>query len=93
MSRQQHQHCPICRIELPPSPRYPRYVCAPCAARATDEHGRLLSFFNESFSGGFIATYSDTGEVRNSHICVIDGLQCWADEARFGGIVIQLMDP
>jgi hypothetical protein len=48
-----------------------------------------LVFSNETFSGGFIAQYADTGEARDSHVCFVDGVECWADEARFGGIIIQ----
>ena len=94
MRGEERQHCPICLIEVAPSPRYPRYVCVDCAERAADEDGRLLEFYNESFSGGFIAKYSDTGEARDSHVCFIDDVKCWADEAHFGGIVIQpAVDP
>lgn len=92
MSEGGNQSCPICLLEVAPSPRYPRYVCANCAARAADENGRPLEFSNESFSGGFIARYADTGEGLDGHICFIDGVRCWADEARFGGIVIQPVD-
>ncbi len=33
--------------------------------------------------------YADTGEARDSHLCFVDGVKCRADEARFGGIIIQ----
>ncbi len=89
MNREEHQYCPLCHAKVAQSPRYPRYLCNSCAAKATDENGRPLKFYNESFSGGFIAEYADTGEGLDSHICFIDGLKCWADEAHMGGIVIQ----
>ncbi len=89
MGEESHQRCGICLCEVAPNPRYPRYICANCSERAVDEDGRALGFCNESFSGGFIATYADTGEKRGSHVCFVDGIKCWADEARFGGIVIQ----
>lgn len=89
MTGKERQYCPICVGEVVPSSRYRRYVCADCDGRSTDETGRLLRFSNEGFSGGFIAKYADTDEVRDSHICFIDGVKCWADEARFGGIIIQ----
>ena len=60
-----------------------------CFVKAVDENGRSLSFSNVSFSGGFAARYADTREERDSHICYIDGVKCWADEAHMGGIVIQ----
>lgn len=84
------QKCPICSTEVAYSERYPGYLCSSCAAKATDENGRPLDFGNISLSGGFAANYSDTGERRDSHICYIDGIKCRADEARFGGIVIQI---
>jgi hypothetical protein len=89
---QNQQHCPICHRSVEPSQRYPRYLCADCASRAKSKDGRLLSFSNESFSGGFIAQYSDTGESYPSHECYVDGILCYADEHRFGGIVIQTVD-
>ena len=89
MNRGERQYCPICRVKVAQSPRYPRYLCNNCAAKAADENGRRLKFYNESFSGGFIAEYADSGEARDSHICFIDGVKCWADEAHMGGIVIQ----
>ena len=62
------------------------------AAQASDESGRQLEFSNVSLSGGFQAAYADTRELRESHVCFIRGIRCWADEARFGGIVIQTQD-
>ena len=85
-------HCPICGISGPPDPRYPRCICPECGHRATDENGRGLQFTNESVSGGFIATYRDTGEVRDNHICFVDGIRCWADEAHMGGIIVSIYD-
>ncbi|MBW4425221.1 MAG: hypothetical protein KME50_12395 [Nostoc desertorum CM1-VF14] len=42
-------------------------------------------------SGGFEGTVTETKENYNSHICYIEGVKCWADEARFGGIVVETM--
>lgn len=85
------QFCPICKIEVQISERYPKYVCRVCAKKACSENGRPLEFFNESLSGGFLAFYSDTREKYDSHICFIENVKCFADEARFGGIVIEKM--
>lgn len=84
------QKCPVCHARVERSLRYPHHVCENCCQRATDEVGRPLTFANVSFSGGFAALYRDTHEERDSHICYIDGVKCWADEAHMGGIVIQL---
>ena len=86
------QHCPICKISLQPVPRYPRYVCERCAAKAASIDGRLLEFFNLSFSGGYGAQYADDKAPYESHACFIDDVACYADEARFGGIVIQVLE-
>lgn len=82
--------CPICGERIKVNPRYPRQVCATCVERACDEDGRLLWFYNTSLSGGFLARYVDSGEDRDSHVCFIDGVRCRADEARMGGIVVQV---
>jgi hypothetical protein len=89
MSNEEFQLCPICFAQQAAVRRYPHYLCKECVALAKDESGRQLQFFNEGFSGGFVAKYVDTGESRNSHACFVNGVQCWADEARFGGIVLQ----
>src|SRR5688500_15724090 len=89
MSEDAKQYCPICGAEVAPSLRYPSYVCRDCYQKAVDSSGRALRFYNESFSGGFIANYADTDEDYGSHVCFIDGVECWADEAHFGGIVIR----
>jgi len=83
--------CPICGATgLTPVERYPRYVCPACAARASSADGRRLCFGNLGFGGGFVATYADTGErYADGGDCRIDGIPCFAAEARFGGIVIQ----
>jgi len=81
--------CPICGAPAPASPRYPRRLCPACVLEATDAQGRLLRFSNESMSGGFEARYADTGARHDSHDCFVRGLRCRADEARFGGIVVQ----
>lgn len=84
------QFCPICKTAVEPNVRYKDYVCFDCCAKAVDETGRKLGFGNESFSGGFAAWYADTNETRDSNLCFIDGVKCWADEAHMGGIVIRV---
>jgi len=83
------QHCPICRAAVSPYPRYPRYVCAECAAKAVSVDGRPLAFFNIDMAGGFSARYADSGDEYPKNECFIAGVLCRADEARFGGIVIE----
>ena len=85
-------HCPICRKPGERSPRYPRYVCVECGQTATDLEGRPLWFTNVSVSGGYEAYYRETNETYDSHICYVDGVKCWADEAHMGGIVVSIYD-
>ncbi len=84
--------CPLCRAPLPFNPRYLRAVCSACVRRACDAEGRLLDFYNTDFGGGYRAVYREGGEEYNSHDCFIDGYSCRADEARFGGIVVQMCE-
>lgn len=86
---QNQQFCPICHNTIPRFDLYPRYLCMECASRAESEDGRLLKFSNIDMTGGFIAQYADTGESYPRHECYVDGIQCYADEGHFGGIVIQ----
>lgn len=83
------QHCPICGTAVRPNPRSPNYLCQTCAVRAVSRDGRPLAFSNTGASGGYAAQYADSGEAYDSHDCYVDGILCHADEARFGGIVIQ----
>ena len=85
-------HCPICGKAGEASPRYPKYICVECGHRAVDENGRQLKFTNVAVSGGFEARYMDTGEIRDSHICWVDGVRCFADEAHMGGIVVSVYE-
>jgi hypothetical protein len=82
--------CPICGRLGEVSPRYPRYICVECAHRAVDENERPLKFSNVALSGGFEARYADTNEISDSHVCYVDGVRCYADEAHMGGIVVSI---
>ena len=69
--------------------KQPHYLCLDCSARAKSKDGRPLKFSNIDMSGGSAGHDADTGESYPSHECYVDGIQCYADEHRFGGIVIQ----
>jgi len=68
--------------------RHPDRLCQVCAVDATDEHGRRLRFGNIDAGGGFRSWYVDSGEQYGRHQCFVGGREYFADEARFGGIVI-----
>ena len=89
MQLTEKQFCPICSLKIQKSGRYPNYVCGDCASKAESADGRPLEFSNISLSGGFLAFYADTKEKYDSHICFIENTECYADEAYFGGIVIE----
>ncbi len=83
------QQCPLCAQGQPASSRYPDYICADCVAGAVDGAGRPIDFQNTGLTGGFEAVYLASGETSTSHRCFIRGIECHADEARFGGIVVR----
>ncbi len=85
------QICPICKNNVRPNERYQNYLCIDCTAKLTDKEGRKVSFANEGFFGGCIGSYED-GAIYVSHSCYVDGIECEANEAKFGGIVIQTID-
>ncbi|MGD8968473.1 MAG: hypothetical protein PVI07_13265 [Anaerolineae bacterium] len=82
--------CPICGERMQANPRYPHQVCQDCVRRACDEDGRSLLFYNTSLSGGLEVRYAESGGIRHSRVCYIDGLRCQADEAHLGGIVLRV---
>lgn len=87
------QLCPVCHSDVENNARYPKYVCQACASKASSSDGRLLIFSNAGLSGGLTARFADTGESYVGSQCYIDGFPCRADEAYFGGIVIEALDP
>ena len=91
MTSRPDQPCPGCGRTVPRSDRYPVYLCRECVGRAVDAAGRAVSLWNESLSGGFLATYADGSpapEVTRDRIVYVDGVRCHADEAHLGGIVV-----
>lgn len=87
------QLCPVCRSDVEESERYPKYVCQACASKASSSDGRRLIFSNAGLSGGLTARFADTGEPYIGGRCYIEGIPCRADEAYFGGIVIETLEP
>ena len=83
------QQCPICKAEVKNNPRYPKYLCPSCAAKVSDESGRLLSISNANTPDGIEVLSTETGEIRKSRDCYVEGIKCCVQEARFGGVVIQ----
>ncbi|MGQ4598292.1 hypothetical protein [Nocardia sp. R6R-6] len=102
--RRYTQPCPHCERPTIYEERYPRAVCDHCLHRTTDHAGRRVTGFNTDFSGGMIAYYTDTlehsdssgsryeecVEVTRTGVCFIDARPATMQEARFGGIVVQM---
>lgn len=94
------QWCPDCHKEVSYYPRYPKFICSDCSSKDKfDKKGNYLYFSNIGFSGGLKVTYKDgNGNIikedttLHSCDCIIDGKLYFAQEARFGGIVIQKKD-
>lgn len=102
--RRYTQPCPHCDRPTIYEERYPRAVCDHCLSRTTDHAGRRVRGFNTSMSGGMICYYADmlehpdgSGsqkeecvETTRTGACFIDGHPATMQEARFGGIVVQM---
>ena len=67
-------------------------LCVDCQKRACAKNGRPLEFFNPDFLGGLAGRYADTHETYPGVDCYIDGIPCRAEEGRFGGVVIQVLE-
>ena len=83
------QVCPIFQEETIADPRYPNYLCYNCSDAVTTKNGESIIFYNVDFSGGIIAHFTGADRVYKSQECYINNIKCYAQEARFGGIVIQ----
>lgn len=88
----QTHDCPICSSEVKHWERYPNQVCKRCQSKASDAYGRRLVFSNVDGSGGFVAFYRDNNAEYSHQICYIDGRKCFANEHRFGGIVVEVVN-
>lgn len=94
------QWCPHCGASVHYFGRYPKYICRECSSKdAFDKDGNFLDFTNLGISGGFkIITKNKEGKIMDEDDtqqfcdCFIDGKLFFAQEARFGGTVIQLKE-
>ena len=86
------QYCAHCQNPRYFSARYPKCICRDCYKLITDEKGNKLVFYNTEAMGHGCQGYYAGEEPRkeyDSNICYIEGTKYYAEEARFGGIVIQ----
>lgn len=86
------QYCSNCGNERSFSARYPKCICGNCYDLTTDKNGRKVTFYNTELmvhgcQGYFVDV--EPKEKYDSNICYIGDDEFYAEEARFGGIVIQ----
>jgi hypothetical protein len=91
------QKCPICEKVQQESQRYPHYLCAECVDLATDETGVQVKVINSDLMGTGIQVLNKETEAKTNvwldeyerAKVFVKGVPCYAQEAHFGGIVIQ----
>jgi hypothetical protein len=94
------QWCSNCKKEVRFNGRYPKYICRDCASKDIFAlSGEEVRFCNIDFAGGLRIRYVDNNdnviredETQISCDCIIDNKLFYAQEARFGGVVIQKKD-
>jgi len=89
------QYCSNCGNERGFAQRYPKCICRECYSETTDLKDRKVEFFNtEGLGHGCQGYYVGTEQTEkfDSNLCFINGKKYFAEEARFGGIVIQLKE-
>jgi len=85
--------CPICKEPEKMLLRYQNMVCSNCLQTgiwANKEQTQQIQFTNNELNGGFSSIINNN--CIKQHTCYIRGKECYADEAKFGGIIIQCFD-
>jgi hypothetical protein len=71
------QNCPICNDIVESNIRYPKYICAQCLTDGVEINAKQVALVD-------LGVYSK-GDIS----CRVNGTECIAKEARFGGVVVQ----
>lgn len=85
--------CPICQkgksiIQY----RYPKMVCSECSSKTKTPKGERVEFSNNSHSGGLMACIDEKFYEITDPLTFpvwIYNHECFVEEGRFGGIIIQ----
>jgi len=87
----ENKACAICNQIKSLMKRYLNIVCSECINKYGTKtiDGLSIEFSNEHIFGGFCSKVEGQKKSQE-HICYINGYKCYASEARFGSIVIQL---
>jgi hypothetical protein len=87
----EYYNCPICNEKEKMLIRYKNMVCSKCLQTGiwADKPQKIpIKFGNKGIEGGFISFVNNI--PGSQHTCYIREKKCYADEAKFGGIVIQV---
>lgn len=82
----EQSNCPICNGLTFTTSRYPNKICNNCEELTVTKNNENIRFFNVDHSGGFVSIVN--GKNGDIHECYVNNIKCYADEARFGGIVV-----
>jgi O-acetyl-ADP-ribose deacetylase len=88
--------CPLCGTPALGGPRYLRAICDDCNSKTRCAHDRLVTGYNVSLGGGFLARHRDDGtdcDTTTDHRVRVDGRPCRLDEAHMGGVVVEALVP
>ena len=89
------QYCANCKKSVFNNARYPKYICGDCTELITDKEGRKIEFYNTELLGHGCQGYyigTEQKEKYESNIGYVNKKEIYAEEAHFGGIVIQLKE-
>lgn len=88
------QPCAHCAKALPLTPRHSRRICADCIDLLTDRDGRAVVFVNKDAYGGLQGFYADDDQhaTYDETACYIGTRKFQAQEGRFGGVVVEVVD-
>jgi len=89
--------CPICGEQRLFFARYPNALCNSCgySKELVDSDGNPVEFTVRYDGCGIISLHNENGTIveRDEPICFLNGVECYAAEARFGGIAVQILVP
>jgi len=87
--------CPTCGGPGRRSTRHPAAICQKCQAEVVDSDGKLVTLANEGFSGGLEISVGDRtirSPKAEAFPLFARGIECRAQEYRFGGVVVQPLE-
>ena len=82
----EESECPICNELRITTQKYPNKICEKCQKLTVTKNNEKIEFFNIDHTGGFVSIVNK--KYGNIHECYVNNIKCYADEARFGGIVV-----